>query len=179
MSDSWQPHGLYSPWNSLGQNTGMGSLSLFQGIFPTQGSNPGLWHLQADSVPAEPWRKLKNTGVGSLSLLQWIFRTQESNQGLLHYRQMIYQLRYQGSPFPTKIVFHPKFKAPTGSYSFFPGLSPVYTWGTHVNQLLFVFLLFICLLLQGSQLRAQKGRGKIIFPPLRSSIRLADEEKDI
>ena len=36
------PHGLYSPWNSLGQNTGVGSLSLLQGIFPTQGSNPGL-----------------------------------------------------------------------------------------------------------------------------------------
>ena len=31
-------------WNSLGQNTGMGSLSLLQGIFPTQGSNPGLLH---------------------------------------------------------------------------------------------------------------------------------------
>ena len=44
MSDSLQPHGLYSPWNSLGQNTGMGSLSLLQGIFPTQGSNPGLPH---------------------------------------------------------------------------------------------------------------------------------------
>ena len=35
-------HGLYSPWNSPGQNTGMGSLSLLQGNFPTQGSNPGL-----------------------------------------------------------------------------------------------------------------------------------------
>ena len=35
MSDSLKPHGLYSPWNSLGQNTGVGSLSLFQGIFPT------------------------------------------------------------------------------------------------------------------------------------------------
>ena len=42
MSDSLQPHGLYSPGNSPGQNTGMGSLSLHQGIFPTQGSNPGL-----------------------------------------------------------------------------------------------------------------------------------------
>ena len=31
-----------SPWNSLGQITGVGSLSLLQGIFPTQGSNPGL-----------------------------------------------------------------------------------------------------------------------------------------
>ena len=44
VSNSLQPHGLYSPWNSLGQNTGVGSLSLLQGIFPTQGSNPGLLH---------------------------------------------------------------------------------------------------------------------------------------
>ena len=38
------PHGPYSPWNSPGQNTGVGSLSLLQGIFPTQGSNLGLPH---------------------------------------------------------------------------------------------------------------------------------------
>ena len=44
VSDSLQPHGLYSPWNSQGQNTGEGSLSLLQGIFPTQGSIPGLPH---------------------------------------------------------------------------------------------------------------------------------------
>ena len=36
--------GLCSPWNSPGQNTGVGSLSLLQGIFPTQGCNPGLPH---------------------------------------------------------------------------------------------------------------------------------------
>ena len=35
---------LYSPWNSPGQSTGVGSLSLLQGIFPTQGSHPGLLH---------------------------------------------------------------------------------------------------------------------------------------
>ena len=34
----------FSPWNSPGQNTEVGSLSLLQGIFPTQGSNPGLLH---------------------------------------------------------------------------------------------------------------------------------------
>ena len=34
------PCGLYSPWNSLGQNTGL----VLQGIFPTQGSNSGLPH---------------------------------------------------------------------------------------------------------------------------------------
>ena len=39
---TFRPHGLYSPWNSPCQNTGVGSLSLLQGIFPTQGSNPGL-----------------------------------------------------------------------------------------------------------------------------------------
>ena len=44
ISDSLRPHGLYSPWNSPGQNTGVGTLSLLQGIFPTQGSNPGLRH---------------------------------------------------------------------------------------------------------------------------------------
>ena len=38
------PHGLHRPWNSSGQNTGVGSLSLPQGIFPTQGSNPCLLH---------------------------------------------------------------------------------------------------------------------------------------
>ena len=43
-SNSLWPHGLYSRWNSPGQNTGVGSLSLLQGIFPTQGSNPGLPH---------------------------------------------------------------------------------------------------------------------------------------
>ena len=34
VSDSLRLHGLYSPWNSLGQNTGVGSLSLLQGTFP-------------------------------------------------------------------------------------------------------------------------------------------------
>ena len=44
VSNSLRPHGLYSPWNSLGRNTGVGSLSLFQQIFLTQKSNWGLLH---------------------------------------------------------------------------------------------------------------------------------------
>ena len=44
VSDPLQPHGLYSRWNSPGQNTGVGRLSFLQGIFPTQGLNPGLPH---------------------------------------------------------------------------------------------------------------------------------------
>ena len=43
-STSLRPHGLHGPWNSPGQNTGVSILSLLQGIFPTQGSNPGLPH---------------------------------------------------------------------------------------------------------------------------------------
>ena len=39
MTQSW-----YSPWDSPGQNTGVDSCSLLQGIFLTQGSNPGLSH---------------------------------------------------------------------------------------------------------------------------------------
>ena len=89
VSDSLWPHGLYSPWNSPGQNTRVGSL--FPGIKPRSPT------LQADSLPTEPQGKSKNTGVGSLSFLQVIFPTQESNWGLLHCTQILYQLSYQGS----------------------------------------------------------------------------------
>ena len=51
MSDSLR---LHSPWNSPGQNTGVGSLSLLQGIFQTQRWKPGLLHWQADSFTIEP-----------------------------------------------------------------------------------------------------------------------------
>ena len=44
VSVSLQTHGLHSPWNFPGQNTEVDSLSLLQGIFPTQGSNPGHLH---------------------------------------------------------------------------------------------------------------------------------------
>ena len=98
VSDSLRPHRLYSPWNLPGQNTGVGSLSLLQGIPPNSRIKPGSPALPADSLPAEPQGKTKYTGVGSLSLLQWVFLTQESNRGLLHCRQILYQLSYEGSP---------------------------------------------------------------------------------
>ena len=53
LSDSLRSHGLYSPWNSPGQITGVSSLSLSRGS-----SNPGIEPrfpaLQADSLPTEP-----------------------------------------------------------------------------------------------------------------------------
>ena len=51
VSDSLQPHELYSPWNSPGQNTGLGIHSLLKRIFPIEPRSPAL---QADSLPAEP-----------------------------------------------------------------------------------------------------------------------------
>ena len=46
-------HALSSPWSSPGQNTGVGSFSLLQRIFPTQGLNSGL-RIAGSSLPAEP-----------------------------------------------------------------------------------------------------------------------------
>ena len=77
------------------QNTGVGSLSSLQGIFPTQGSNPGLpccrrilYQLSHQGSPRIlEWKPL----------LQWIFLTQESNWCL--------QLSYQGSPYVYMCVY--------------------------------------------------------------------------
>ena len=88
--------------NGCGQDfktqEGVGSLSLLHGIFPTQGSNPGLPTLQVDSLPVESPGKPKNTRVGNLSFLQGFFWTQQSNWDLLQCRWILYQLSYQGSP---------------------------------------------------------------------------------
>ncbi|XDA71253.1 hypothetical protein R6Z07F_001605 [Ovis aries] len=64
VSSSLQPHGLYSPWNSPGQNTGVGSLSLLQGIFPTQGLNPGL--------PYCRWILYQLSRKSSPGILEWV-----------------------------------------------------------------------------------------------------------
>ena len=64
VSDSLWPHRLYSPWNSPGQNTGVGSLSLLQGIFPAQGSNPGLPHCR--------WLLYQLSHRGSPRILEWV-----------------------------------------------------------------------------------------------------------
>ena len=95
----------YSPWNSPGQNTGMGSLSL-----PNPGIEPRSPTLWADSLPAEPQGKSKNTGVGSLSLLQRIFLTQELNHPLLHCRWILYQLSHKVSPRILEWVAYPFFR---------------------------------------------------------------------
>ncbi|CAN0476709.1 unnamed protein product [Rangifer tarandus platyrhynchus] len=106
--------------SSLGKNTGVGCHVLLQGIFPTQGLNPGLpncrqilYRLSHHGRPRislrphglQPPRHLrpwdfpgKSTGVGCHCLLQGIFPTQGLNPGLPHCRQTLYPLSHQGSP---------------------------------------------------------------------------------
>ena len=55
---------LYSPWNSPGQNTGVGSLSLLRGIFPTQGLSSGLPHYR--------WILTQLSHKGSPRILEWV-----------------------------------------------------------------------------------------------------------
>ena len=64
MSDSLWPHRLYSPWNSPGQNSGVGSPSFLQEIFSTQRSNPGLLHCR--------WILYQLSHKGSPRILDWV-----------------------------------------------------------------------------------------------------------
>ena len=64
VSDSLWHNRLYSPWNFPGQNTGIGSLSLLQGILPTQRSNPDLPHCR--------WILYQLRHQGSPRILEWI-----------------------------------------------------------------------------------------------------------
>ena len=64
LSCVWLFVTVYGPWNSPGQNTGVDSLSLLQGIFPTQGLNPVLPHC---------WRILYQLShKGKPSILEWV-----------------------------------------------------------------------------------------------------------
>ena len=63
VSDSLRPYGL-CPWNSPGQNTGVGCHFLLQGIFPTQGSNLGLPHCR--------WILYQLSHKGIPRILEWV-----------------------------------------------------------------------------------------------------------
>ena len=64
VSKSLRLHGLSNPWNSPGQNTGMGRVSLLQGIFPIQGSNPGIPHCR--------WILYQLSHKWSPRILKWV-----------------------------------------------------------------------------------------------------------
>ena len=98
VSDSTlQPHGLYSPWNSPGQNTEVGTLSLLQGIFSTQASNPGLPHCR------QILYQLNHSG--SPRVLEWVAYPFSSTSSWPRNQTRVsciagwffYQLNYQGN----------------------------------------------------------------------------------
>jgi len=68
---------LLCPWNSPGKNTGVSHHALFQGIFQTQGLNPGLSHLQhwqVGSLPLVPLGKPVNIATLFIyeNTAQWV-----------------------------------------------------------------------------------------------------------
>ena len=90
VSDSLQPHGLYSSWNSSGQNTGVGSLSILQGNLPNPGIEPRSPTFQANCLPAE--RVLYQLRKSLLPVLA-------ERLGLTYILQAdFYQLSHKGSP---------------------------------------------------------------------------------
>ena len=65
------PTRLLCPWDSLGNNTGVGCHFLFQGIFLTQGLNPHHlcflnWH--AGSLPLAPPGKPHHVAIGTMKI---------------------------------------------------------------------------------------------------------------
>ena len=94
VSDSLRPHGLYTAWNSPGQNTGVG----IQGIFPTQGSNPGL--------PNCRWILYQLNHKESPRILEWVAYPFPNGSSWSRNQtgvsciaaQTLYQLSYQGNP---------------------------------------------------------------------------------
>ena len=86
------------PWNSPGQNTRVGCLSLLQGIFPTQGSNPGLPHCRQVLYQLSHKGSPRTLEGVAYPFSRGSSLTQESNHGHLHCRWILYQLSYQGSP---------------------------------------------------------------------------------
>ena len=83
------PPGRHSPRNSPGQHTGVGSPSPLQGVFPPQGSNPGLPHCRqifyqlshrdpGSNVPHCSTPFLWNSRCGKVTVMG----TEHSGQGL-------------------------------------------------------------------------------------------------
>ena len=96
VSDSLRPRGLYSPWKSPGQNTGVGSLSLLQGIFSTQRLNPGLPHCRQILYQLSYFVKSKNMDLpnpgielGSPALQADSLPTELSGKPLSNYKHVL------------------------------------------------------------------------------------------
>ena len=87
-----------TPWNSPGQNEGVGSCSFLQGIFPNPGIEPRSPALQADSLPAEPPGKPSDWTTGNQStMVELWLNSRELKAGLVVYLR---DLEVWGRPMP-------------------------------------------------------------------------------
>ena len=99
LSDSLQPHGLYRPWNSPGQNAEMVSLSFPS---PVDLPNPGI----ESRSPALQWMLYQLSHQESPRILEWVAYPFSSGSSRPSYQTRVsciaggffYQLSYQGSP---------------------------------------------------------------------------------
>ena len=87
LSDSLQAHRLYSLWNSPGQDTGVGSLSLLQGIFPTQKSNPCLPHCRQILY--------QQSHKGSPRILEWVAYPFSSGSSCINFLSLLKNYYYK------------------------------------------------------------------------------------
>ena len=100
--------------DSPGKNTGGGCPALLQGIFSTQGLNPGLPTLQVDSLQSELPGKPKNTGVGCHAFSMVSSQPRDLTQVSPHCRQILLQSEPPEKPKNTGV----------GSLSLFQGIFP-------------------------------------------------------
>ena len=104
LSNSLRPHRLYIPENSPDQNTGVGSLSPLQGIFPTQGSNPGLPHCGLILYQL--------SHKGSPRILEWVaypfssISSRPRNQTEPESSALQVDSELSGKPFDTLVLFN-------------------------------------------------------------------------
>ena len=101
----YSPPGSSVHGDSPGKNTRVSCHALLQGIFPTQGSNPGLPHCMQILYHLSHQESLRILEQVACSFSRGVFPTRESNQGLLLCRQILYQLNYPGSLFPSLLIY--------------------------------------------------------------------------
>ena len=139
MSLNLRPHGLYSPSNSPGLHTEVGSLSLLQGIFLTQGLNQGLLHCR--------WIIHQLSYHQALASLNYTKYWHHANVSL----KTVYS-NLLSSSLPSTI-WGPEFLSMTSTkmtWSLFPGASVLVTTFSlfvvifSMCQVLLLLLLFIC-----------------------------------
>ena len=96
-----KPARLFCPWDFPGKNTGVGSLSLLQGIFPAQGLNPGLPHCRQILYHL--------SHKGSPGILEWVAYTfsSGSSQPTNQTRSSALQVDFLPTELSGKPKYHP------------------------------------------------------------------------